>query len=135
MSLAILRGDNVFRLFNMNIEEATPEYSRVTMPVQPEKCCNGMGLVHGGVLFSMADVAFGAAANHGEKTGTVTLSANVQFLMPGQFGPLVAEARRLRGGRHIVVYSIDIHDAQSTLLFHGTFEGFRTDFAFTESNE
>lgn len=127
---AIARGDRIYRLFDMKIEEASQEYSRVTMPLT-EKTLNGMGFAHGGVIFSLADIAFGAASNFGEKTGTVTLSANIQFLNPGKDGPLVGEARLIRGGRHIVVYSIDITDARGILVAHGTYEGFRTDFAFT----
>ncbi len=127
---AIEDGDRVYSLFNMKIEEASPQHSRVSMPIT-DITCNGMGFVHGGVLFSLADIAFGAASNFGEKTGTVTLSTSMQFLAPGRHGPLVAEANCIRAGRHIVVYSVDIHDANDLLLAHGTFEGFRTDFAFT----
>ena len=129
---AISKWDNVYRLFQMKIEEASTEYSRVTMPVT-DMTCNGMGFVHGGILFSLGDIAFGAAANFGQATGTVTLSSNVQFLAPGKHGPLVAEARCIRAGKHILVYNVDITDARGQLVMHGTYEGFRTDFAFTET--
>ena len=62
--LAITKWDNVYHLFNMKVEEASPEYSRVSMPIEP-KACNGMGFVHGGVLFALGDIAFGAASNFG----------------------------------------------------------------------
>ena len=102
------------------------------MPIEP-KACNGMGFVHGGVLFALGDIAFGAASNFGQPTGTVTLSSNVQFLSPGKDGPLIAEAKCIRSGKHIVVYNVDIHDAKGVHVLHGTYEGFRTDFAFTET--
>ncbi|MDO5537336.1 MAG: PaaI family thioesterase [Desulfovibrionaceae bacterium] len=127
---AIEKGDQVYKLFQMKIEEASQGYSRVTMPVT-DITTNGMGFVHGGVLYSLADIAFGAASNFGEKTGTVTLSSHISYLSPGRKGPIVAEAKALRTGRHVVLYNIDIHDADGRHLAHATFEGFRTDFAFT----
>ena len=131
---AITKWDNVYHLFNMKVEEASPEYSRVNMPIEP-RACNGMGFVHGGVLFALGYIAFGAASNFGQPTGTVTLSSNVQFLSPGKDGPLIAEASCIRSGKHIVVYNVDIHDAKGVHVLHGTYEGFRTDFAFTETKD
>ena len=134
METALEKGDRIYNLFNMKVEEVSAQHSRISMPIT-DITCNGMGFVHGGVLFSLADIAFGAASNYGPKTGTVTLSSNMQFLAPGRHGPLVAEANCIRSGHHIVVYSVDIRDANGLLLAHGTFEGFRTDFAFTVPNE
>ncbi len=127
---AIEKGDRVFHLFQMKIEEVRQGYARVSMPIL-DIMRNGMGFVHGGVLFSLADIAFGAACNYGEKTGTVTLSSSINYLHPGRKGPITAEASSLRSGRHVVLYNIDVRDADGVLLCHGTFEGFRTDFEFS----
>ncbi len=126
---AVKKGDSVYSHFEMDIEEASPEYSRVIMPVS-EKTVNRMGFVHGAVIYALADIAFGVASNHGEETGTVTLSSHISFLSPGREGPLTGEARCLRKGRRIVVYDVDIKDARGRLLAHATFEGCRTDFSF-----
>ncbi len=127
---AIEKGDRIFKLFQMTIEEVRQGYARVSMPVL-DIMLNGMGFVHGGALFSLADIAFGAAANFGEKTGTVTLSSSISYLTPGREGPIVAEATAVRSGRHVVLYNVDIRGPNQALLCHATFEGFRTDFAFT----
>ncbi len=127
---AIQKGDNVFRLFQMNIEEASKNYARVSMPIT-EITRNGMGFVHGGVLFSLADITFGAAANFGQKTGTVTTSSNMNYLVPATKGPIVAEAKCIRHGHHIVIYDVNVYDADKVLVCHGTFQGFRTDYSFS----
>jgi acyl-CoA thioesterase len=61
---------------------------------------NGQGTVHGGVLFLLADTAFGAACN-GEEPLSVIASAAIEFLRPAR--PclrLTATAhRRYRHGR------------------------------------
>lgn len=102
--------DNMYKLLDMHIEEARPEYSRVTMPIT-QKVKNGMGIAHGGAIFTLADIAFGAACNSDARTGVVSLSTSIQFLAPGREGPLVAEARLVRGGKHVVTYDVDVKDA------------------------
>ena len=89
--------DNMYKLLDMHVEEARPEYSRVTMPIT-QKVKNGMGIAHGGAIFTLADIAFGAACNSDARTGVVSLSTSIQFLAPGREGPLVAEARRVSSG-------------------------------------
>lgn len=80
--------DNMYKLLDMHIEEARPEYSRVTMPIT-QKVKNGMGIAHGGAIFTLADIAFGAACNSDARTGVVSLSTSIQFLAPGREGPLL----------------------------------------------
>ena len=73
----------------MCIEEASREYARVTMPIT-ENHKNGMGVAHGGAIFSLADVAFGCAANAGNEHGVVSLSTTIEYLRPGMVSPLKA---------------------------------------------
>lgn len=127
----IRNHDQLYKIFGMNIEVATPEYSRVTMPLSPQaNNLNGMGFAHGGAIYALADIAFGVASNCEESTGTVTLSSSIQFLETGRGGPLVGEATLIRGGRHVVTYNVTIHDAAGTLVATATFQGYRTENAF-----
>ena len=123
--------DNMYKLLDMHVEEARPEYSRVTMPIT-QKVKNGMGIAHGGAIFTLADIAFGAACNSDARTGVVSLSTSFQFLAPGREWPLVAEARLVRGGKHVVTYDVDVKDAGGILVAHCTAQGYRTDFPFVK---
>ena len=60
---------------------------------------NFQGYPHGGVIVSLAEIAFGAACNsHGETA--VTLSMTISFLTAVSAGSrLVAEAREIKQGR------------------------------------
>ena len=68
-----------------------------------------MGFAHGGAIFALADVAFGAAANAGRETGVVSLTSSIEFLRPGKVGPLAAEARVVREGNHILSYDVCVY--------------------------
>lgn len=76
---------------------------------------NGVGTVHGGALFTMADFTFALAANsHG--TVTVAINANISYLKAVQSGVLTAEARELSGGGRIASYTVDIYDESRSLV-------------------
>lgn len=82
----VAKHDKLMRLLQMRIESATPEHAVVTMPLTPDHR-NGHGFAHGGAIFSLADVAFGAAANAGKLTGVVSLSTAIEFLRPAKPAP------------------------------------------------
>ena len=69
---------------------------------------NFQGSPHGGVIFSLADVAFGAACNsHGKDA--VALSVTINYL--ATVAPqtvLVAEARQIKQGRRAGVYELRV---------------------------
>lgn len=69
---------------------------------------NFQGYPHGGVIFTLADVAFGAACNsHGEDA--VALSVTINYLAAvTPEAALVAEAREIRQGRRAGFYEMSV---------------------------
>ena len=68
-----------------------------------------LGPGHGGVIFSLADVAFGAACNAGGGGTWVALSMTISSLAPAPPGArLVAEARERRHGRRAGFYDVEV---------------------------
>ena len=118
--------DKLVRHLQMTIESANRGYARVSMPLT-ENHKNGMGVAHGGAIFPLADVAFGAAANAGRENGVVSLSAAIEFLRPGKIGPLTAEARVVRDGQHVQNYDVQIFDGSGALIARTMATGFLTD--------
>lgn len=88
---------------------------RVALTLQPHMV-NFQGAPHGGVIFSLADIAFGAACNsHGEPA--VALSMTIGFLSAAAAGArLVAEARERRQGRRAGFYDVAVTDAGGALV-------------------
>lgn len=122
----ITKHDKLLRLMQMKIEEATPEYARVTMPLL-EQHKNGMGVAHGGAIFALADVAFGAASNADRDCGVVNMMSSIEYLRPGRVGPLMAEARAVRIGGHIANYDVQIFDGEGALIARVIVSGYLTD--------
>jgi acyl-CoA thioesterase len=92
-------------LLGMQITEACDGYARVVMDCSGKK--NKNNVAHGGAVFSLADQAFGIAANCGG-TDRVAVSIHIQYIAPAT-GSLVAIARCIAdNGMHslfrVVVY-------------------------------
>ena len=86
-----------------------------------------MGMAHGGAIFALADVAFGAAANAGKDMGVVSLSTTIEFLRPGKCGPLAAESYVVRKGQRIQSYTVKVFDGDGELIAQCMASGYQTD--------
>jgi len=90
------------------IEAVDKDYARCSMKIT-KKHLNANGAVMGGALFTLADLAFAAAANEGQPL-TVSLTSHIAYLNPGKGGVLYAEARPEKSGRRTCTFTIDITD-------------------------
>lgn len=75
---------------------------------------NAMGILHGGVLLDLADVAMGVAlatvAQEGETFSTV--QSSVSYLRPVREGRLLAEARVVQRGRTVGHLECEVRDGE-----------------------
>ena len=81
------------------------------------------GVVHGGALATLADVALFVIAGGGRvDRSAVTLTLNTTFVAPAPLGRfLVASGRVVRGGRSIVFVDGEVTDGEAVCLtFSGT---------------
>lgn len=108
------------RMLHMETVEMKEGYAKAVMPVG-EELRNPQGAVHGGVLYTLADVAGGnAAASHGE--WIATLDADFHYLRPAlKLTSLTAEATELKFGKRVSVYDVKVSDQNGTVLAVGTF--------------
>lgn len=108
------------RLLNIETVEMREGYAKAVMPIGDE-LRNPQGAVHGGVLYTIADVAGGnAAASHGEWIATV--DSDFHFLRAGiDLASLTATATELKYGRRVSVYHVEVADQNGTVLGIGTF--------------
>lgn len=100
----------VFQHLGIEVELAEPGHSRFAMVVRDE-LTNTFGVGHGGIVFTLADMAFGFTCNAGGERA-MTASAAIDYLAPAPVGTrIVADAREVaRQGRNVfydVVISID----------------------------
>jgi acyl-CoA thioesterase len=109
-----LRADPFARSLGVELEEVREGYARASLLLAPHHR-NFHGLVHGGVVFALADCAFAAASNaRGERA--VAVSATVHFLRAATEGLLLAECVEESSGRRLGSYRVEVRDAQGALV-------------------
>ncbi len=76
------------------------------------------GVVHGGILATLADTAGGLATYMTVPRGTrvATVEMKINFLEPVDRGSLAAEARVLRKGRNFAVVDCEVSDSAGRLV-------------------
>ncbi len=95
-------------------------YAEAELEIE-EKHLNGVGMVHGGALFTLADFAFAAASN-AKGLVTVSINSSIVYLKSPTGKKLIAKAKELSSSRKLCNYVIDIFDEDGTLAarFNGT---------------
>ncbi|MGI5977947.1 MAG: PaaI family thioesterase [Oscillospiraceae bacterium] len=98
----------------VKIEKVEPGYCLCSLAVD-QRHLNNNGDVMGGALFTLADYAFGTAANIGGKP-TVTLSCTINFMRATRGPLLYAEAKKQKVGRNISFFEVNITEADGKLV-------------------
>lgn len=102
-----IQNDAFAKYLGAEVEIVKPGHSRVFLTVA-EHMTNFHGTTHGGIIFSISDMAFAAACNSHGKVA-VALNVSICFLKPTYPGDsLVAEAKEEHNGRRTALYSIKI---------------------------
>ncbi len=112
---AHIQKDRFADFMGAKVEIVKPGHSRVTMTVTDDMT-NFHGTTHGGVVFSLGDMAFAAAGNsHGQVA--VALNVSICFLNPSHVGDvLVAEAKEAHLGGRTGLYDIVVYEKTSGKL-------------------
>jgi acyl-CoA thioesterase len=106
--------DRLAKLLGIEVVEVAPGRARARVTLRPE-LHNGIGIAHGGTIFTLADVAFAAASNsHG--TVAVGISTSISFLTAVSEGTLTAEAVEVSLGRKLATYTIQVKDDAGTII-------------------
>jgi acyl-CoA thioesterase len=105
------------RLLGIYVKEVRDQGVTVSMTAEGKAGPNGVA--HGGAIFSLADHAFGIAANMcGERQ--VALSATIQYLNPAS-GHLEAIAERVSGNELCSLYRVTVSAGNRPVaVFEGT---------------
>lgn len=98
----LLSEDRTCELLGIQVESAADGRARARMRVRPDMV-NGHAIVHGGLVFALADTTFACAVNSFGPP-VVTASADITFRRPGHLGDdLIAEAvTRSWQGRSVI---------------------------------
>jgi acyl-CoA thioesterase len=117
----VFEKDLFSQWLGIEILEIKEGYSKIAMNVRSEMI-NGLGIVHGGIAFSLADSAFAFACNNRNNL-SVALDTNINFLKPVHVGDrLEAVATEIHNGRSTGLYQISICNQNQVVvaIFKGT---------------
>lgn len=115
----MLRDDRAStELLGMDVVEMSEGHAVVTMVVR-EDMVNGHAIVHGGLVFTLADTAFAMACNT-EGSVTVSSGAEITYFAPGHVGELLTATAHVRSQRgRSVICDVEVRNE------HGIIAEFR----------
>ncbi len=113
-------NDRAAGLLDYRVVSVEPGRAVVAMTVR-EDMLNGLGVCHGGLIFTLADSAMAQASNsHGPAAFAV--AASIDFLSPGRLGARLTAAgvESFRRGR-TALYEVVVTDDDDVVIarFHG----------------
>ncbi|MDV2989879.1 MAG: PaaI family thioesterase [Dehalogenimonas sp.] len=111
-----------WQLLGIKLVELDDGYAKVSLTLKPE-FTNFVGSVHGGIIVTLADSAFGYAVN-ALHYPTVAAQFNTHFLNPAYpDSELTAECRVVKAGKRAIMAEISVEDATGKLIARATGTG------------
>lgn len=117
----MLEHDRFSAWLGLSVEDVGPGTSRVSLVIR-EDMLNGFGVVHGGVLFALADSAFAFACNSRDNL-SLALDAVMSFIKKASLGDVItAQVEEVHNGKTTGVYEVRLTNQKNELVaqFRGT---------------
>jgi acyl-CoA thioesterase len=114
-----MKQDKFAQHLGIELVGASPGRAKVRMMVKDEHR-NSVGMVHGGVIFTVADYAFAVACNsHG--VPAVAVNCTIAYFRQPSGDTLIAEATEVSKSRRLGTYLVNVTDAEGTpvAMFQG----------------
>jgi len=112
--VAQMEKDAFAKQLGIELVEVEPGRAKVRMRVGDEHR-NSVGMVHGGVIFTLADYAFAVACNsHG--TLAVAVNCHISYLRPPEGEALAAEAEEVSKSRRLGTYDVRVSDGEGRVV-------------------
>ncbi len=118
---AMTDHDKFSEWLGLEVLEVREGYAKLQAVIRPEMM-NGVGSVHGGVTFSMADSAFAFSCNMYNNI-SVALDVHISFTKAGREGDVFTiESQEISSTKRTGIYDIKVTNQHNELiaLFKGT---------------
>ena len=109
-----VKNDLFAKLLGIEIVEVRIGYALLKLKVE-EKHLNGIGMVQGGAIFTLADYAFGVAANADGST-VVGINASISYFNTPKGKTIYAEAMEENTNKKICGYKVLVKDEDGSLV-------------------
>lgn len=121
--LQLANNDRFAKFIGACIVKAEPGYAVVEMKIN-DNHMNGLNMVQGGAIFTLADYAFAAASNNSGNI-TIGVNVNISYLKSPEGSCLTAVAKEVHSGRKISHYSVEVSDENGDLVASAHITGYR----------
>ncbi len=112
--LRFFKKDKFAQYNGIQLLDAADGHARSSMKITPEHL-NGLGIVHGGAIFTLADFTFAAASNSRGNVA-VAINANISYMKSASSGILYAEAKEISINPKLGTYTIDVTNEAGELI-------------------
>jgi acyl-CoA thioesterase len=110
----IRENDRLGKLLGIELLEVKKGYAKTKVEIR-DCHLNGVGVVHGGTIFALADIAFAAASNsHG--TIALAIHVDISYLKGVTEGTLYAEAKEVSCNAKLGSYDIKVTNEKDELI-------------------
>jgi len=109
-----MEGDVFAKHSGLTLVEMQPGRAKTSMAIRPEHL-NGLGMVHGGAIFTLADFAFAAAVNSHD-VQAVAINVSISYLRPVNSAMLYAEANETHTTRALAWCTVHVTDDNQQLI-------------------
>jgi len=115
-----LKNDKFAEHVGIELLEVSRGRTRAKMQIK-EHHLNGLKIVQGGAIFTLADLALAAAANSYDGIIAVGINASISYLKATRAGTLIAEAREISRSHKFATYTVNITnlDGEVVAIFQG----------------
>lgn len=121
--LKLLENDRFAAFIGIELVKVEPGYAKVKMEIS-EKHLNGVNIIQGGVIFTLADFAFAAASNACGHV-TVGINANISYFQASNGKTLIAEAKEVAASHKISNYIVQVFNENKDYIAQLTMTGYK----------
>ena len=112
---------------DMKITVLSEGYAEAEMPISENKL-NGLDVVQGGAIYTLADFAFAGASNaNKDDRRCIGSASSINYIRPGTGTKLKAVAKIIHTGKKTCLSNVEVFNDQNKLVATATFQGFMLD--------
>lgn len=121
--IKLLENDRFATFIGIELVKVEPGYAEAKMDIS-EKHLNGVNIIQGGAIFTLADFAFAAASNACGQV-TVGINANIAYFQTSKGKTLIAEAKEVAASRKISNYTVDVFNENKDHIAQLSITGYK----------